>query len=152
MSDPVPDPITGELLDLAEFTDNELAALIDKARDQRSRLNETVNTASEVLHDRMDRSRLWTIDAGEWKISGQSDEPRAVWDADRLQLVLLDLVGTGVLDADAADRAINVTVTRTVAASGVKALLKSPALAASIEECREFVEPAARRIKLTRRP
>src|ERR1035437_3497943 len=69
----VADPRTGEVIDLPAAKPEYLARLVEDIRDLESRLRETKQLVSFELHRRMDLERSWTIDAGDYKISGKSD-------------------------------------------------------------------------------
>jgi hypothetical protein len=147
----VVDPVMGEQLDLATASPGRLGQLLLDVREHESRLRELKQLVAEEVARRCDRAREWTIHCdGGMKLSIPSDAPVAVWDADALQEVLDELVADGTITPDAANRAVQPRIELKVIAAGVNALLKSPAIAGRIEECRTLVAPEGRRVSVGR--
>ncbi len=61
-------PHTGEAIDLATVSPHDLAGLLDELKDHKSRIREFEGEVSDVLIAEMDRQRMWSINAGEFKL------------------------------------------------------------------------------------
>lgn len=147
----VVDPVQGEQLDLAAATALRLGQLLLDVREHESRLRELKQLVGEEVARRCDQAREWTIHCeGGIRLSIPSDAPVAVWDAEALQEILDELVADGTITTDAANRAVQPRIELKVLAAGVNALLKSPAIAERIEECRTLVAPEGRRVSVGR--
>lgn len=144
-------PHTGEVLDLPSASAETLAELLAEVRDVETRLRELKGEVSLEVHTRMDRARSWTLDAGDYKLGGRSDEPEVTYDPDALAFVLTGLVEAGTIDPAAMDAAIVAVTTWKVKRAGVKALCKSPALAEAIDACATVAPPENRRLSVSRK-
>lgn len=142
-------PATGEIIDL-HAPDFELGRFLDEVRDLESRLREAKAEVSRVLHERMDASLSWTIDCGEFKLTGRSNEPVTTYDVQRLVEILDNLVAEGTITPAAASLVVTPVTEYKVRAAGVKALRKNPEIAALLDECATTEPPKDRRISVKR--
>ena len=150
MTDLIPVPHTGELIDPKSMSVGQIARLTDEIRDVESRLRELKGELARVVTARMDAERSWTLTDGEWKVSAKSDALVSEWDVTELQSILSDLVAEGAITGEAAARAVQPRVEYKVVAAGVNALMKSPALAKRLAPARRLVAPTDRRLSIAR--
>ena len=143
-------PHTGQVLDLPSLTVGEIARLTDELRDYESRSRELKAQLAAEIARRCDANRSWTVEEDGWKVSIKSDALVAEWDVTELQSILFDLVEEGLIALDASRRAVTSKVEWKAVASGVNALMKSPALAERLESARRMVEPTDRRLSIAR--
>lgn len=110
----------GELLDLREASDARLAETIDHVAEARDQLRDLESAVSDEILDRLDRSATWTLRVREgdreWEIKAPSPSAGTeVYRADALDEALRELVAVGLIDALAAERALERTLTVRVA-------------------------------------
>jgi len=119
-------PYTGEALVLRELPNEQLARLLDGARDfERAELRQFKQEVQDEILRRMDREASWTVHAENgWKLSGKS--PGGVeYDVDALRKVLAELLVEDRITAVAVEKAVKAKpVEYTVQKAGVNALLK----------------------------
>lgn len=122
-------PYTGEAITVRDMSDEQLAALIDDAKDfaqvqlspfQRGLKDEALRRMDEAAA-RGERS-AWTFRAGPWKVEGESPD-RTDYDVDETKRVLLDLATRGLID-EAAVKTVIVPKGWQVSKSGIKQLTK----------------------------
>ena len=118
------DSRTGEVVALTDATAEHIAATRDRILDLESQLREAKTVMDREVISRMDADRLWTIEAGPWKLSAPSPAPQAHYDAQAMRTDLMVLVDDGVLSQAAADRAVAEIVDWKASAAGIKALVK----------------------------
>lgn len=143
-------PHTGEVVALDAPAEH-LAALLDEVKDVESKLRELKAEVYRELHDRMDRARCWTIDCGEFKLTGKSDAPEVTYNPDELAYVLTALVEDGTIKDTAMDAACEAVTTWKVKKAGVNALRKNPVLAELIDGCATVAPPEGRRVSVKRK-
>ncbi len=143
-------PHTGEVLSL-DSPPEELAALLAEVKDVESRLRELKGEVSAEFHRRFDRARKWSVDAGDYKVAGQSDQPITEYDPDLLAVVLTQLVDEGAITPDAMDDALESITTWKIRKAGINALRKSPKFAELIDACGTEKQPEGRRVTVRRR-
>lgn len=98
---------TGALVDLAQAATDEIAEAHDALSALASQIREAHALASDELLARMDRRGKWTAEVGGFKLKAQSPTAGTVaYDQAALRADLLELVVSGVLDADAVDDAV----------------------------------------------
>lgn len=140
-------PLTGEAVDLAAATTDDLADAIDRVRDLESQLRAAKRMLADEAIARMDNDELkWTIAGRDWQISAPSPG-RVEWDAEAVAAVLARLVVNGDLPREAAERAV-VAVPK-VKVAGLNALLKKPEIARELEGCAKPSE-APRNVSIKR--
>lgn len=144
-------PHTGEQVDLAAIPPEGIAQILDEVKELESRLREFKGECGAVLIPAMDRDRVWTIDAGPFKLSAPSDAPEEVYDVDALSFALTQLVDDGTISSDAMDAACESVTSWKVKKAGLNALRKSPRLAEVIDGCVSLREPEGRKVRVSRK-
>lgn len=114
-------PTTGEVLDLAEAQPEALADAVVQSEQLRGELADLESVISAELVRRLDRSASWTMRVGDpagarqFEIKAPSpDAGTTGYDAELLLQELRALVERGTIDASAAGRALERTVTITL--------------------------------------
>lgn len=130
-------PWTGELVALANATDEQLAELLEQAREiEQDALRQLKRAVQEEILSRMDREACWTVHAGRVTLTGDSPN-RSDWDVERLRKTLRSLTRSGAISSAAATKAVRRKVVYEASVSGVNALLKlGGTVAERLEECR----------------
>lgn len=120
----IPNPLTGEVLDLHASTDL-LAAALDAVKEQKSRLDEFASIVKAELLARMDHEATYSFTGRGFKVSG--DGPRQPnYDGETLYGALAPLVRAGELGKAAFDKAVEMTPTYKAKKNGINALKKLP--------------------------
>lgn len=140
-------PITGELIAL-DGPSESLGGLLSDIREMESRAREAKSLVSDELLRRMDKSREWTVHCPGFKLVGQSDAEKPEYDKAGLFKELEKLADEGLIDTDAALRAVEPVLELKVHDSGMKRLLKSPVIAARLEPYITMVPPLGRRVSV----
>lgn len=150
-------PVTGELLTLADTTTDVLAEhyqALTVFEDEGIRAFKRA-VADELLA-RMDREGAWTAHVGKWDISGDSPDRKEYGervrhdfeDGTALLADLNALVEQDVITRDAVERAIETLTVHKVRRKGINALLKIPAAREVIEKHeRQSAKPRYVRVK-----
>lgn len=131
-------------------TSDDLADLVDKVRITEQTLRNYRELIGLELLRRMDKSAKWTIQTPQYTVTAPSPDAAITeeWDIERLRDLLADLQDEGVIDADAADAALEVSFSYKVRAAGIKNLRKlGPEIAQLIDECATEV-PKNRRVSV----
>jgi hypothetical protein len=105
-------PVTGEVLNLAEESLEQLAEMIVDLQEHRVRLADFERAVSDVMVAYLDRSALWTMRVGDptgarqLEIKAPSPEAgQAAYPVDALVPMLKSLIADGVISPDAASKA-----------------------------------------------
>jgi len=117
-------PLTGEAVELASASTDDLAVLLDSVKDYESRLREVKSLVSREVLRRQDRDTSWTTRAGGYVLKGSSPAPAEEFDALALRSELLGLVDEGALTIEAVDAAVETIITYKARKAGVNALRK----------------------------
>lgn len=141
-------PKTGEVVPLHGET-SDLAAVIDGIREWEAVARYAKRLIADELHTRMDRDLTLTLHADGFTVKGQG-AMETVYDAEGLWNALDRLVADGTISEHARDEAVQMAVTYTVKAQGVRKL-KSAGHEALVDEHSEKRPRDARRITLSRR-
>lgn len=114
-------PITGELVDVANATTTDLAAFRDEIRDARDRLSAWARSIDGELVARLDVEAKRSANVGDWKITAGAPKE---WRTDEvgLRAALLKLVRKGKLSRAAVDAAVEEVKTVHARRAGLKAL------------------------------
>lgn len=126
-------PTTGEVLDLASASTDELAAVLDKLKSFTEAVTDFRRDVTDEVLRRMDKRGLWTVHLGGVKVTGASPAAVEYEDLPGLWRKLQALV-PDVLEAGAIDDALTTKTEWTTKAKGINALKKLPAAAAIIAE------------------
>lgn len=104
MSNIIPHPISGEVIELDATTDV-LADAIENLRILRQQISHTIDTLSDEINDRLDAENTRTAHVGGWTITGK---PGTVTDYDpvRLHAALCDLAAAGVISDAVVERTV----------------------------------------------
>jgi len=117
-------PDTGEILELKDATDQQLAEWILAVRSWEANARTAKAFVSREAHRRMDADAKWSRPlAGGMTLRGESPEV-VEYDADALRAELLALIKEGKISADAAKDALKREVVYTPSKRGINALLK----------------------------
>lgn len=147
-------PATGEILELADRTTDQLAELAAGAADYIRQVHEFRTAVEQVIAERMDRELSRTAQVGGWKLTVNAPT-RDEWDLDRLAQVLGELVERGVISVDAAGQVIEQPPPKPqperVARTALNKLLKhpDPEVVGMLRECAAPV-PQRRTLKIER--
>lgn len=145
-------PDTGEVIDLATATAEQLGDVKTAIRALEDRARHAKRLLDEHILAMMDRQAKWTLHAGSYKLTGQSPAPKTeIPDPAALKAALSELVDQGVLDAGAVDTAVETVITYKPSVRGLNALRKHPAAAPVIEAHEQQVDPV-RRVSVSMRP
>lgn len=105
-------PYTGEAIELASASDEQLARLLDEVKEwERAQLAAFKGAIKDEILHRMDNlakngvAGAWTIHAGQYKLSGSSPG-QTEYDLASVKRVLKSLVATGDITQDAAALAV----------------------------------------------
>jgi hypothetical protein len=112
----VASPLTGEVVQLDTASDALIATLRVESETLALRLKQLDAAIQNEMRSRMDRAAEWTrhvvADGQRYKFTAPSPSAGAVeYDPDSLEIVLADLVESGTIDAEAAAKALQRTVT-----------------------------------------
>lgn len=112
----IPHPTTGEAIDLATATDEQIVAAVESAERIVTDLRSLRETAAVELTRRLDKSGSWTrrveVDGIVYEIKASSPTAGTEsYPADELAPVLLALIEDDVIDGDAASAALEYVVT-----------------------------------------
>lgn len=175
-TDLVPHPLTGEALELANATDEQLIDFVEACEDAANFAKELKSRASTEFVERLDRSGEWTrrVKIGNDTYEIKAPSPTAgteSFDDEAVIAAVHQLVEQNVIDESAAGKTVRhaVTVTfvtgsekeaaeieseakrdhrypnversKTIAKTGINALLKIPGARESIEACKRVSEP-----------
>lgn len=141
---PIVNPETGELLNLRDAGDDDLATYIADCREFEGKLRLAKRAVGDELLGRMDRNASWTLRAGPYKVSGRSPQPETEWDTAALDEVLDILERDDLISAAARVAAVEPVKTLTTHRSGINAIRKSlagnQAALELIDECEQEIE------------
>jgi hypothetical protein len=118
------DPDTGELVDLGNATEDQLARALDAIADHYREIASWKRMVSDEVLRRMDSFASWTIHAGGLKLTAPSPAPQIAYDEPALREALETLADAGRFDHQAVERAVERVVTFKVHAAALKALAK----------------------------
>jgi hypothetical protein len=113
----VPDPVSGEAIDLAQLATDQVIEFHQRAGDLIGTIVDVVATAEGELIGRLDRAATWThrtpiLDGRQVEISAPSPDAGTTYHrGDELRDALQKLVDAGVLDPAARDAAVKRTLT-----------------------------------------
>lgn len=144
-------PYSGEVLDLRDASDNQLAKALDEARQfEREQLRGFKRGVEQVVLDRMDANAEWTVHTEEYTLSG--DSPGLIdYDVDELRKALARLVSEGKLSEESASKAITAKTEYTASKRGIGQLVKLGGdVAEAIRACERPRERRSVRLKLRR--
>lgn len=143
-TDLVPHPKTGEALSLDAPTGT-LAAYHDDLQELERIVREARGRIGEELLKRLDVKAKWTWREDGFEIKAPSPAPTTEYDVDAVRATLRDLQDEGVIDEDAADAAVQVTVSYKARVAGLNALRKlGDDVADRIDACGQPVEKPRR--------
>lgn len=146
-------PFTGEALQLADLSYEQLAEVLASCRDwEREQLQSfKADVQAEVLR-RMDEraatgeTGAWTIREGDWKLTGDSPD-RTEYPVDELREALAELAEDGLISPAAVDKVI-VPSGWKVAKRALTQLMKIPGVADRVREVERPVD-RPRRVTVT---
>lgn len=144
----VANPLTGELLTIANASDRDLADYLVDVRELESSIREHKSLVNRELLARMDRNASWTLPAGDWKLSAPSPATGEEWDGAGLYAALCDLSDSGVITMDAVNLAVTIEHVYKVRAVGVKALRKLPGVGQVVDRFCTEAEPKQRYVSV----
>lgn len=141
---------TGEIIDLAHATVEELGTWLDGLREAEQIQRSEKSAVHREIHRRMDADVTWTLRSATWKLTGQS--PTLVtYDAEKLHQALAELVEEDLIPQAALEAAVEVKPTYSARVSGINKLQKLGGTVADvIERCAQPKDPARRRVTLSR--
>jgi len=150
--DLIPLPRSGEVLNLTG-SDEHLVTAFDELREFEAEVKTVRTAVADELRRRLDRSALWTRHVGRFKVSAPSPEPKTEYDVDRLRDALAEMVGEGLIDQEAASKALKRDVSYTPVIAGIKALKKLGGdVKDAIEACEMEVERTSRPVTVKIEP
>lgn len=117
-------PVTGEVINLANAPLADVARLLDEVRQLETHLRDLKRTVSEHVLAGMDRQASWTLRGGGYELRSSSPVPAVTYDAAALHAALLELVDQGALDRSAVAAAVQEIVDYKPIARGINALTK----------------------------
>ena len=129
----VPNPLTGEVIDLVDAPDVELAEFIENLDNARAAVQDAKRIVSDEAIRRMDVAAMWTLRAGPYQMRTASPEPEELYGEKRrieyqngaaLREALNRLVDEKLISVEAADAAVETVVLYKVRKGGVLKLLK----------------------------
>ncbi len=127
-------PATGEVLDLADGAD-QLAAWHDQLHTIKRAADEALRAVDAELRQRMGERTLWPV--GEWEV-GLSGVNESEWDGEALEVVLRDLVESGVVQAGAVTEVIRHQTTVSRSEAGRLAKQLTGRARDAVEACRTW--------------
>lgn len=143
-------PATGELISLDAPTDI-LAHVLEHIREIESDLRDAKRTLSAELHARMDVEAQWTVQAGKFKLTGQSPESGVSYDPYKLTEALAPFLASGAVTPQALNAAVERITTYKVRIAGVNALKRlGGEVRKAIEAVAEHRDPSDRRVSVSR--
>ena len=110
-------PVTGEVVDSATTTNEEIVLRVTESQDTRRKLTEFESNAGEVLLERLDKDLSWTQrvgdpTTGQWEITAPSpDAGTETYPEDKLVPELQALIAEGTISPDGASRACERSLT-----------------------------------------
>jgi hypothetical protein len=143
-------PATGEALSIPDEPTDRLGLELDGVKDLESRLREYKREIWREVLRRMDHEGLWSVKAGDLKLTGAS--PGQVdYDARRLAQALHPFVKHELISQAAYDAAVESEVTWKAKKRGINALLKlGGVVAEAVKDCEVPIDPESRRVSVSR--
>lgn len=145
-----PNPVTGEVLDLATAPDADLAAWLDAVKSMEQSQRSAKKVVQEELLRRMDRNASYTVREGVWEVTGDSPKPQVHYDVEPLAADLDELVLSGLLTEEARSRVIIETVERKVSQREANKLLNIGGPVAEAVARHRTESPRDRRVRVKR--
>lgn len=119
-------PTTGEVLDLASASTDDLGRFLYEVRDFESRLKEAKGLASREVLRRQDMSAEWTTRASNYVLKGASPAAghKEEFNGEALYNELWQLEAEGLISAEAIEAAVDPEVVYTTKKAGITKLRK----------------------------
>lgn len=156
-------PDTGEMIDLATATREELAGWYLAAVEWKRHADVAIKVASDAFAALSDRETTLSVTVDGFRVSVPGPADKFVLDQGALRQALDELVSSGDLSAEAANDACEPQGVRCpkcdefiptgafkVSTRALNALRKQPRFAAIIDACGEYVTPTSRPLKADR--
>jgi hypothetical protein len=144
------DPDTGEVVSLADATDETLAAILRVVIERTQDLYDKKRWLGSLLIERMDANACWTVRGQRVKVMAPAPcEERVEWDVSALAVALDDLVTEGVITREAAARALVQRVEYKALHRGIVAISKIPGVAERIAHARSVVPSGERQVRVS---
>ena len=148
MSYEVMRPVTGELVDLSQFSDEQITAAVVEIRRFEGECRRFKAAAADVIAERLAPTNRKSMEAGDFHVAlGPEVERR--FDIDRLTETLGAFVDKGVLTREAAQRCVRLK--KEAVWSEIKRLLDNSQTAPEISLCFEEVPVSSRTLTIKER-